>query len=119
MDHLKQLNSLTTSSEWFGPGSIVILTTRDEHLLIELGVHGKYKVEQLNREEFLQLFSWHAFRMAHPIEDYQELSIGVVNYVGGLPLALEILGSYLSGRSIIEGKNAKNILTTKIKKYLE
>jgi hypothetical protein len=106
VDHLKQLNSLAGSSEWFGPGSRVILTTRDEHLLTELGVHRKYKVEELNREESLQLFSWHAFRMAHPIEDYQELSIGVVNYAGGLPLALEILGSYLSGRSIIEWKNA-------------
>jgi hypothetical protein len=45
--------------------------------------------------------------MAHPIEDYLELSIGVVNYVGGLPLALEVWGSYLLGRSIIEWKNYK------------
>jgi hypothetical protein len=113
VDHLTQLNSLAGSSEWFGPGSRVIVTTRDEHLLTILGVHGKYKVEELNHEESLQLFSWHAFRMAHPKEDYKELSISVVNYVGGLPLALEILGSYLSGRSIIEWKNALE----KLQKY--
>jgi hypothetical protein len=106
VDHIKQLNSLAGSSEWFGPGSRIILTTRDEHLLTKLGVHEKYKVEELNHEESLQLFSWHAFRMAHPIKDYRELSISVVNYVGGLPLALEILGSYLTGRSTIEWKNA-------------
>jgi hypothetical protein len=106
VDHLKQLNSLAGSSEWFGPGSRIILTTRDEHLLTKLGVHEKYKVEEFNHEESLQLFSWHAFRMAHPIEDYRELSISVVNYVGGLPLALEILGSSLLGRSIIEWKVA-------------
>ncbi|XP_059434489.1 disease resistance protein RUN1-like isoform X2 [Corylus avellana] len=110
VDHLKQLNSLAGidrgSSEWFGPGSRVILTTRDEHLLTELGVHEKYKVEELDHEESLQLFSWHAFGMAHPIQDYKELSISVVNYAGGLPLALETLGSYLSGRSTIEWKNA-------------
>ncbi|XP_059430323.1 disease resistance protein RPV1-like [Corylus avellana] len=113
VDNLKQLNLLAGSSEWFGPGSRVILTTRDEHLLTELGVHEKYKVKELNHEESLQLFSWHAFRMTHPKEDYQELSIGVVNYVRGLPLALEILGSYLSGRSTIEWKNALE----KLQKY--
>jgi Cdc6-like AAA superfamily ATPase len=113
VDHLTQLNSLAGSSEWFGSGSRVIVTTRDEHLLTILGVHGKYKVEELNHEESLQLFSWHAFRMVHPIEDYKELSISVVNYAGGLPLALEILGSYLSGRSIIEWKNALE----KLQKY--
>jgi hypothetical protein len=102
VDHLTQLNSLAGSSEWFGPGSRVIVTTRDEHLLIVLGVHGKYKVEKLNHEESLQLFSWHAFRMAHPIQEYKGLSMRVVNYVGGLPLALEILGSCLSGRSTVE-----------------
>ncbi|XP_062165020.1 disease resistance protein RPV1-like isoform X2 [Alnus glutinosa] len=106
VDHLKQLNSLAGSSEWFGPGSRIILTTRDEYLLTKLGVHEKYKVEEFNHEESLQLFSWHAFRMAHPIEDYRELSISVVNYVGGLPLALEILGSSLLGRSTIEWKAA-------------
>jgi len=113
VDHLKQLNSFVGSSKWFGAGSRIILTTRDEHLLTELGVHEKYKVEELNHEESLQLFSWHAFRIAHPIEDYQELSISVVNYVGGLPLALEILGSYLSGRSTIAWKNALK----KLQKY--
>jgi hypothetical protein len=106
VDHLKQLNSLAGSLEWFGPGSRIILTTRDEHLLTKLGVQKKYKVKELNQEESLQLFSWHAFRMAHPIEDYRELSISVVNYVGGLPLALEILGSSLLGRSTIEWKSA-------------
>jgi len=75
-------------------------------LLTELGVHEKYKVKELNHKESLQLFSWHAFRMAHPIEDYCELSISVVNYAGGLPLALEILGCSLSKRSTIEWKDA-------------
>jgi hypothetical protein len=106
VDHLKQLNSLVGNFELFGQGSRVIVTTRDEHLLIELGVNKKYKVEELNLEESLQLFSWHAFRMAHPVEDFLQLSFGVVGSVGGLPLAVEVLGSYLSGRSIIEWESA-------------
>jgi hypothetical protein len=105
VDDLKQAHSLIGNSKWFGSGSRVIVTTRDEHLLTRLGVYGKYKVEELNFEESLQLFSWHAFGMAHPIEDYLELSIGVVEYVQGLPLALEVLGSFLLRRSISEWKS--------------
>jgi hypothetical protein len=59
----------------------------------------------MHREESLQLFHWHAFRMAEPTEDYIKISLDVVDYVGGLPLAIEVLGSYLSGRSIIEWKS--------------
>jgi hypothetical protein len=81
VDDLKQVHSLVGNSKWFGSGSRIIVTTRDEHLLTRLGVYGKYKIEELNFEESLQLFSWHAFGMAHPIEDYLELSIGVVKYV--------------------------------------
>jgi hypothetical protein len=113
VDRLEQCESLVGSSEWFGPGSRVILTTRDEHLLTEFGVHEKYKVEELKCEESFQLFSWHAFRMAHPIKDCLELSIRAVNYAGRLPLALEVLGSYLAGCSTIEWKNALE----KLQKY--
>ena len=59
-------------------------TTRDEHLLIKLGVDKKYKFEELNCQESLQLFSRQGFKMTHPIEDYLQLSIGVVDSVGGL-----------------------------------
>jgi len=76
----------------------------------------------LNLKESLQLFSWHAFRMTHPREDYLKLSIGVVGSIGGLPLAAEVLGSYLFGRSIIELKGAmeklQKILHKQIQKIL-
>ncbi|XP_059461927.1 disease resistance protein RUN1-like [Corylus avellana] len=75
--------------QWFGPGSRIVVTTRDEHLLSQLGVDEKYKVE-LNRWESLQLFSWHAFKMVDPKQDYSELTIEAVDYAGGIPLALVI-----------------------------
>ncbi|XP_052724606.1 disease resistance protein RUN1 isoform X3 [Vigna angularis] len=43
--------------------------------------------------------SWHAFREAKPREDFIKLARSTVAYCGGLPLALEVLGSYLSKRS--------------------
>ncbi|KAJ4958638.1 hypothetical protein NE237_025749 [Protea cynaroides] len=95
------------SSDWFGPGSRIIITTRDEKLLNDLGVVEKYEAKELNPEQSLELFSWHAFRENKPVKDYEELSNGVVRYVGGLPLALEVLGSFLSDKkSISEWKRA-------------
>jgi hypothetical protein len=52
--------------------------------------------------ESLELFSWHAFRKSSPTEDYMDLSRGIVAYSRGLPLALEVLGSFLFSRSMQE-----------------
>ncbi|CAL5425319.1 unnamed protein product [Camellia sinensis] len=66
-----------------------------------------YTPKELDEDKSLQLFSWHAFKEDHPIENYLELSKQVVDYASGLPLALEILGSFLScNRSIQEWESA-------------
>jgi len=103
VDDFENLHALV-ERQWFGPGSRIIITTRDEHLLSQLGVDEKYKVEELSHWESLPLFSWHAFKMANP-KDYLELSIKAVDYAGGLPLALVVLGSFLKERSIVEWKS--------------
>ncbi|KAG6681101.1 hypothetical protein I3842_13G074800 [Carya illinoinensis] len=105
VDRLDQIYALVKNGEWFfGPGSRVIITTRDEHLLVKLGVNYSYKLENMNHLDSLELFSRHAFNMPHPEEDFREISIAAVDYAGGLPLALEVLGSDLRGRSIIKWK---------------
>ncbi|XP_043714551.1 disease resistance protein Roq1-like [Telopea speciosissima] len=102
VDETEQFYKLVGGHGWLGPGSRIILTTRDEHLLDRLEVDKKYMVETMNQTESLQLFSWHAFRQDDPLEDYVQLSNDVINYAGGLPLALEILGSHLYKRSPVE-----------------
>ncbi|KAI8004392.1 Disease resistance protein RPS2 [Camellia lanceoleosa] len=62
--------------------------------------------EELNREESLQLFNWHAFGDINPLENYADLANGIVSYASGLPLALEVLSSYLFGRNMVEWKSA-------------
>ncbi|KAK4269994.1 hypothetical protein QN277_023084 [Acacia crassicarpa] len=96
-----QLNALCGSREWFGHGSRIIITTRDEHLLKILRVIHVYTMKELDDNESLELFSWHAFKQAVPEQDFAELSRRLVSYSGGLPLALEILGSYLFDREIL------------------
>jgi hypothetical protein len=103
VDDFEKLNTLVRK-KWFGPGSRIIVTTKDEQLLSKLGVE-KYKVRELNSRESFRLFSWYAFEMPNPEGDFLELSIEAVDYVGGLPLALVVLGSFLRGRSIDEWKD--------------
>ncbi|KAI9077627.1 hypothetical protein K1719_040402 [Acacia pycnantha] len=100
-----QLNALCGSCEWFGHGSRIIITTRDEHLLKILGVINVYTMKELDDNEYLELFSWHAFKQAVPEQELTELSRRLVSYSGGLPLALEILGSYLFDREVLIWKS--------------
>ncbi|BFG19470.1 hypothetical protein CerSpe_057440 [Prunus speciosa] len=100
VDQLDQLNSLAINRGSFGRGSRIIITTRDRHLLEHLEVNTIYLAPKMNEEEALQLFSWHAFRNRCPNEGYFEISRSVLAYCGGLPLAIEVLGSFLFKRSI-------------------
>ena len=99
---LDQLEKLAGKNCLFGLGSRVIITTRDKHLLES---HEVYEAEVLNHEEALQLFCLKAFKMDHSTEDYGKLSQAFVDYSKGLPLALEVLGSFLFRKSIDEWKS--------------
>ncbi|MCH94802.1 TMV resistance protein N-like [Trifolium medium] len=59
-------------------------------------------MKEMDQSESLELFSWHAFKQASPGKDFARVSRNVVEYSGGLPLALEVLGSYLFNRGIAE-----------------
>ena len=95
VDDLKQLEKLAGGHNWFGPGSRIVITTRNRSLLVKHGVNEIYEVEPLNNDEALKLFSLKAFEKGHPDVDYMELSQDFVRYCHGLPLALEVLGSSL------------------------
>ncbi|XP_070662431.1 disease resistance protein RPV1-like [Malus domestica] len=99
VDKVEQLNTIAGNRDWFGPGSRIIITTRDERLLKQVKVDKIYLLKEMNEEEALELFSWHAFGNSWPDEGYLELSKEFVSYSGGLPLALEVLGSYMAKRT--------------------
>jgi len=100
--HQDQLKAVMGDRSWFGPGSRVIITTRDSNLLRE--TDQTYRIEELTRDQSLRLFSWHAFKDTKPAEDYIELSKKAVGYCGGLPLALQVIGALLYGKTKIDGK---------------
>jgi hypothetical protein len=59
VDKLMQLQVIAGSSDWFGLGSRVIITTQDKDLLARHGVEFKrtYEVEELSEKEALNLLS--------------------------------------------------------------
>ncbi|KAJ0896120.1 putative TIR domain, P-loop containing nucleoside triphosphate hydrolase [Helianthus annuus] len=105
VDNIKQLEALAGSHDWFGKGSRIIITTRDGHLLTR-HADKVYEVSLLSHDEAMELFRRHAYRNDKPVEDYEMLSEEVVSYAGGLPLALEILGSFLYDKDKDEWKSA-------------
>ena len=60
----------------------------------------------MNDENALQLFCLKAFKKEHVPDDCMGLSNHFLKYARGLPLALEVLGSFLFGKSIVEWKSA-------------
>jgi len=108
VDNLQQLRSLVGRRDWFGFGSKIIITTRDKHLLAAHGVKKLYEVKELNDHESLELFSMNAFRKNVPDESYEGIVKSVVQYAKGHPLALNVIGSDLFGKTIEEWKSALN-----------
>ncbi|XP_042961720.1 disease resistance protein Roq1-like isoform X2 [Carya illinoinensis] len=98
VDDLSQLEKLAGAHDWFGNGSRIIITTRDQHLLTTHGVDSTYEMMGLNQNDAFQLFCWHAFKREIPDDGFGEFVERIVNYAGRLPLALTVLGSDLCGR---------------------
>ena len=67
VDESAQLNALVGSRNWFKPGSRIIITTRNKHLLKEMD-SAVYLMKNLDEGISIKLFSWHAFKQEHPKE---------------------------------------------------
>ncbi|CAL9006552.1 unnamed protein product, partial [Prunus brigantina] len=106
VDHIRQLDVVLGMKDQFYPGSKIIITTRRAGLLKADQVTKMHAVQTLDSKESLELLSWHAFGRDHPIEDYIEYSEKLVDHCGGLPLALQVIGSSLLGESIAVWKSA-------------
>src|SRR4051812_16276818 len=105
VNKLKQLQVMAGGLDWFGPGGIVIITTRDQHLLESHGIYSKYQVQPLNRKESLELFSWKAFKQHTVASSYDDILDRAIAYASGLPLVLEVLGPNMYGKNIEEWKS--------------
>ena len=102
VDKLKQLQVLVGEPGWLGHGSRVIITTRDKHLLLCHGITKIYEADGLNEEQALELFKRKAFKTTKNDASYDYILNRAVKYASGLPLAVEVVGSNLFGKSLEE-----------------
>ncbi|XVE84955.1 hypothetical protein DITRI_Ditri17bG0053300 [Diplodiscus trichospermus] len=105
----KQLKALGASVKRQKDGSSrIIVTTRDRGVLNEDYVN--HEVRELDFDQALELFSYHALRRGKPTEEFLELSKRIVSLSGNLPLALEVFGSFLYNRKVTEWEEASKKL---------
>ncbi|CAH1421466.1 unnamed protein product [Lactuca virosa] len=112
VDNVDQLEALAGDPNWFKPGSRIIITTRDEQVLVSHNVQFIHDINLLSDKEAVCLFSRYAFGRDIPIQGYEKLTREVVRYASGLPLTLRVLGSFLCGRNELEWIDAVERLQT-------
>ncbi|KAM6565485.1 hypothetical protein CsatA_024613 [Cannabis sativa] len=108
VDKLDQIEALAGKGDFGGKGSRIIVTTRDKQWLKRFGENNVYvyEIDKLSKEESLRLFCKKAFKNNHPADEFIEKTNKVVKYADGLPLALQVLGSFLFERSEEEWSSA-------------
>ncbi|KAJ9551719.1 hypothetical protein OSB04_015764, partial [Centaurea solstitialis] len=95
VDHVEQLKALAGELNWFKPGSRIIVTTRDEQVLIAHRVNLICDINLLSRMEAICLFSRSS-------------------------LTITVLGSFLCGKNMLEWKDAlKRLETIPLKETLD
>ncbi|CAN0920532.1 Disease resistance protein RUN1 [Linum grandiflorum] len=123
VNHLDQLHTTIASWDWLYEGSRIIITTRHKRLLKDEKICKKFRVEGLDEDESLRLFCEHAFGQVQPIDGYLEHSRRAVKNCCGLPLAIQVRGSFLCDIDGVEWNSALNkmeaMLDSKIHKILK
>ncbi|GLJ33137.1 hypothetical protein SUGI_0666990 [Cryptomeria japonica] len=95
IDQENQLDALLPEGV-LGTGSLVIITTRDKSVL--RGADIRYKMKGMDKDHAKQLFCKHAFRGRGPPAAYEKLIKSFVQFCGGLPLSLKVLGAHVYRR---------------------
>ena len=104
VDNADQIETLLGQCECFAFGSRIILTTRNKGLLANRNGLSTYDyvVEELDKDEAIELFRKHAFPSNKVPEDYLEPVKQAISYAKGLPLALKVMSRDLCGKPIDE-----------------
>lgn len=104
VDHIDHLKMLAGSHKWFGNGSRIIITTRNNDLVIAHNVNITHNVRMLDVNEAIKLFCRRAFGTSRSVKGYEEISLNIVTKFGGHPSTLSSLGSFLHGKDMTEWK---------------
>ncbi|QCD87576.1 leucine-rich repeat-containing protein [Vigna unguiculata] len=106
VDEVEQLEKLGLRPEYLGAGSRLIIISRDSRILQNYGVNEVYNVQVLDESPALQLLSKKAFKSNDIGKEYKKLTLDVLRYVKGLPLAIKVMGSFLLDRDVCQWRSA-------------
>ncbi|KAK3430495.1 hypothetical protein EUGRSUZ_E01979 [Eucalyptus grandis] len=133
IDNQDQIMRLVGKPNWYSEGTRIIITTRNIEFLVKEGEDHNapisdtthfsfYTMPEMNWDDALQLFCERALGCAKPPADYIDISEKVINALGRLPLALDVVGSTLRGKCQITWKNVlsklKKVMNEDVKKKL-
>ncbi|KAH9289012.1 hypothetical protein KI387_033129 [Taxus chinensis] len=96
INQMDQLDALVMIDK-LNPGSLVIVTTRDERVLMQAAITHRYKMKEMNQRHSRELFCWHAFCQPYASRGYEDLVESFMKECAGLPLSLKVLGRHVSG----------------------
>ncbi|KAK3430490.1 hypothetical protein EUGRSUZ_E01983 [Eucalyptus grandis] len=133
IDNRDQIMRLVGEPNWFGGGSRIIITTRNIEFLVKEGEDDNflasiseqfsfYNMPVMNLHDAFQLFCERALGCAEPPTDYMDIAYKLINVLGGLPLALNVVGSILRGKCRRTWEDTlrklKNVMNEDVKKKL-
>jgi len=100
VDQKGQFDQLIPDINKLGPGSRIIITSRDLNVVNNIMKNGncsylRHEMALLSTTDSRHLFNWHAFHSADAIDRFQKLAEKVADACCGLPLALEVIGNFL------------------------
>jgi hypothetical protein len=100
VDQKGRFDQLIPDINKLGPGSRVIITSRDSNVVNNIMKNGnckylRHEMALLSTTDSRHLFNWHAFRSAVAIDGFQKLAKKVADACCRLPLALEVIGCFL------------------------
>ncbi|KAF8008116.1 hypothetical protein BT93_K1948 [Corymbia citriodora subsp. variegata] len=112
MDEIGQCMQLLKCCTLCGPGSRIIITTQNKSIfpVIKVDQFGEnistkstkiilYEMKEMNLDHAFQLFKRLAFNADSAPPDQYNISKEVVELTGGLPLAVEVIGSHLRSQN--------------------
>ncbi|RZB65921.1 Disease resistance protein RML1A [Glycine soja] len=97
----KQLQDIVRLTNCFSSNSKVVITTKDNSLLHRHEIR-LYEVERFKTKEAFQLLSLKAFNSKNLKSMYLSILERAETYASGNPFILEVMGSYLRGKSVEE-----------------
>ncbi|KAF8038570.1 hypothetical protein BT93_B1187 [Corymbia citriodora subsp. variegata] len=99
--------------DWFGPGSRIIVTLENGGLLqtyVAQGLAHLYEVNEMDNDQALELFRKHALGSHFTIPGYPEVGKRIVKATGKVPFFIEIIGSFLRGKTIEDWMKIEDLI---------